>query len=117
MFHLVRHLFLIAVIVCHAAVTVCGPCLHDLTGSWHSSSPGTGTQRGEVPGKSLKDSADHCLICQYVAQGQLTIAVAAGFSALPVARCDLPDLPTSRPQSEHFHQSPRAPPLAIAPLA
>ena len=70
----VRHFLVAALIACHAAVTLCGPCLHELPGSSHQFGPAGKTHRPDAPAKSATDSADNCLICHFVAQRQLTVA-------------------------------------------
>jgi hypothetical protein len=106
----VRHLLFGALIACHAAVTLCGPCLHELTGSSHQSNPGTKAHRSDSPAQSSRDSGDNCLICHFVAQGQLTVAASCDLSAPLVAPLEVVELPTARPLIHHFASSPRAPP-------
>ncbi len=106
----VRHLLFAALIACHAAVTLCGPCLHELAGSSHPFAPAAKTHRPDAPAKSSTDSADNCLICHFVAQGQLTVASACERSAPAVAPFEVPELPAARPLSHHCPSSPRAPP-------
>jgi hypothetical protein len=67
---------LIALLVAfHAAVTLCGPCLHAIPGAGH----GTG-QASSAPGEhadgdpSRHDLAGHCPICHFLAQGQLPLS-------------------------------------------
>ena len=70
----VRHFLFASLIACHAAVTLCGPCLHELPGSSHQIGLATKSHRPDAPAQSSRDSADNCLICHFVAQGQLTVA-------------------------------------------
>ena len=70
----VRHFLFASLIACHAAVTLCGPCLHELPGSSHQIGLATQSHRPDAPAQSSRDSADNCLICHFVAQGQLTVA-------------------------------------------
>jgi hypothetical protein len=106
----VRHLLFASLIACHAAVTLCGPCLHEISGSSHPLSPAAKSHRPDAPAKSSSDSSDNCLICKFVAQGQLTVAPACEPSAPLVAGFVLPDLPAARPLPHHVPSSPRAPP-------
>ena len=113
----VRHLLVAAVIACHAAVTLCGPCLHELPGSSHQIGLATQSHRPDAPAQTSRDSADNCLICHFVAQGQLTVATTCERSAPVVAEFEVPELPAARPLPHHVPSSPRAPPAAPAPLA
>ncbi len=106
----VRHFLFAALIACHAAVTLCGPCLHELPGSSHQFGPVTKTHRPDAPAKSSTDSADNCLICHFVAQGQLTVASTCEHSAPIVAEFVTPELPAVRPLPHHSPSCPRAPP-------
>ena len=102
----VPRLLFAGLIACHAAVTLCGPCLHELAGSSHPLGPAAKTHRPDAPAKSPTDSADNCLICHFVAQGQLTVDSTCERSAPAVAEFVVPELPAARPLP---HQSPRAP--------
>ena len=113
----VRHLLFASLIACHAAVTLCGPCLHDLSGSSHAFGSVTKSHRPDTPAKSSTDSADNCLICHFVAQGQLTVAPTCERSTPAVAEFVLPELPVARSLPHHVPSSPRAPPASPAPLA
>jgi hypothetical protein len=113
----VRHLLFAALIACHAAVTLCGPCLHEISGSSHPFGLVTKSHRPDAPAKSSTDSADNCLICHFVAQGQLTVASTCERSAPVVTEFVLPDLPVARPLSHHVPSSPRAPPAPPSSLA
>ena len=113
----VRHLLFAGLIACHAAVTLCGPCLHELAGSSHPFGPAAKTHRPDAPAKSPTDSADNCLICHFVAQGQVTSAPTCERSAPLVAEFVLPDLAIVRPLLHHVPSSPRAPPAPLPTLA
>ena len=110
----VRQLLFASLIACHAAVTLCGPCLHELSGSSHRSGPATKSQRSDAPAPSSRDSADNCPICHFMAQGQLTVAPTCDRSAPLVAGFVLPELPVARPLPHHVPSSPRAPPPSPA---
>jgi hypothetical protein len=113
----VRHFLFASLIACHAAVTLCGPCLHELPGSSHQFGPVTKTHRPDAPAQSSGDSADNCLICHFVAQGQLTVASTCERSAPVVVDVEVPELPAARPLPHHVPSSPRAPPAIPSPLA
>jgi hypothetical protein len=103
-----------SLIVCHTAVTVCGPCLHDLAGSTHRAGVSLDSSTpGDVP-QSRDHNADNCLVCHYVAQAQLSVDLVC-FAVVPLT-CELetpkqPVLPSS-PTRTLAH--PRAPPAAIS---
>ncbi len=107
----VRHLLFAGLMTCHAAVTLCGPCLHELAGSSHHFGPAARTHRPDAPARSPTDSADNCLICHFVAQGQLTVDSTCERSAPAVAGLEVPDLPATCPLPPHRPSSPRAPPV------
>jgi hypothetical protein len=113
----VRQLLFTALIACHAAVTLCGPCLHELPGSSHQFGLVTKPHRPDAPAKSATDSADNCLICHFVAQGQLMVAATSERSTPLVAEFVAPELPAVRPQPHHCPSSPRAPPAVLSSLA
>ncbi len=113
----VRHLLFGALIACHAAVTLCGPCLHGLPGSSHQMGLAAKSHGPDAPAQSSRDSADNCLICHFVAQGQLTVATTCDCSAPLVTEIEVPGLPVARPLHHHVPSSPRAPPAAPAPSA
>ena len=112
-----RQLLFATLIACHAAVTLCGPCLHELPGSAHQFGPAGEAHRSDVPAKSSTDSADNCLICHFVAQGQLTVASTCEHSAPIVAEFVIPELPAARPLPHHCPSSPRAPPTVPSSVA
>src|SRR5262245_42060016 len=112
MYRTVRRLLFASLIACHAAVTLCGPCLHELAGSCHPFGPATKAHRPDLPAKSTSDSADNCLICHFVAQGQLTVDSTCERSAPAVAEFEVPELPAAPPLPHHCPSSPRAPPAA-----
>jgi hypothetical protein len=113
----VRHFLFASLIAFHAAVTLCGPCLHELSGSSHQMGLATKSHRPDAPAQSPRDSADDCLICQFVAQRQLTVATTCERSAILVTEIEIPELSVARPLPHRVPSSPRAPPAAPAPLA
>ena len=93
----VRHFLFASLIACHAAVTLCGPCLHELPGSSHQMGLASKSHRPDAPAQSSRDSADNCLICHFVAQGQLTVATTCDCSALLVTEIEILELPVRGP--------------------
>ena len=110
MLRLARPLLIAALIACHAMVTVCGPCLHELAGTAHAFGPATGSHRPDAPAQSATDSGDNCLLCHFVAQGQLTIAPTCSLSAPMVLAYFAVEPEIDRPPAHHVPSSPRAPP-------
>ena len=117
MSRIVRHLLFASVLACHAAVTLCGPCLHALPGSSHKLGASSRSHRSDDSAQPRRDGADNCLICQFVAQGQLLAEISTGISGQHVAELVVPVLPTFHTTSPELPSSPRAPPLASAVLS
>ncbi|HZW33310.1 MAG TPA: hypothetical protein VFF52_21510 [Isosphaeraceae bacterium] len=114
MSRLVRQVLFVTLIACHAAVTLCGPCLHALPGSSHQIGAMSKADRPDHPAQSRRDAADNCVICHFVAQGQLLVESASELAVEVVADLAIPALPTARPTTHHLPSSPRAPPLSIS---
>jgi hypothetical protein len=111
---LVRQLLFAALIACHAAVTLCGPCLHALPGASHQVGATSKADRPDHPAQTRRDTADNCVICHFVAQGQLPVESTCELAVQVVADLTLPALPTARSASNHLPSCPRAPPASIA---
>jgi hypothetical protein len=108
-----RHALFAAVIAMHAIVSLCGPCLHELPGASHELGAKSKVQ---CPGDSTRpprDSSDNCLICHFVAQGQLPVESDAHIFAVAVAELPVPPLPHTRILHIHVPSSPRAPPVNL----
>lgn len=112
-----RQALFAALIACHALVTLCGPSLHDLAGSSHAFGPTNRAKGADAPAQPSRDSGDNCLICHFVAQGQLTVAASCDLSAPLAAPLEIVELPTTRPLIHHLASSPRAPPADPSSLA
>jgi hypothetical protein len=117
MCRIVRHLLFTSVLACHAAVTLCGPCLHALPGSSHEPGAASKTHRPDEPSQSRRDAADNCLICHFVAQGQLPVEFFSGLSSQLIADLVVPALPATDSLPLPLPSSPRAPPTAAASFA
>jgi hypothetical protein len=114
---IVRHLLFASVLACHAAVTLCGPCLHALPGSSHELGASSKSHRSDDSAQSRRDGADNCLICQFVAQGQLLAEFATEIPVQQVAELVVPVVPVSHTTSLELPSSPRAPPSASTVLS
>lgn len=110
----VRRLLFASLIACHAIATLCGPCLHELSGLSHPFAP---AGKADAPGPSPSDSSDTCPICHFVAQGQLTVAPACERSAPMLVDLAIPETPASRPAAHPLASAPRAPPTPLSSLA
>jgi len=117
MSRVVRHLLFASVIACHAVVTLCGPCLHALPGSSHELGADSSSQRTHDPAQPRRDAADNCLLCHFVAQGQLLSGSSTGVSSQPIAELVVPDPQAVYPPPVHLPSSPRAPPLVPASVS
>jgi hypothetical protein len=112
MMHIARRLLFALVFACHAAVTLCGPCLHALPGSSHELGATSKSQHADDSAQSRRDGADNCLICQFVAQGQLLAEVFTATSFDQMNELVLPVAALSHPVSVSLSSFPRAPPFA-----
>jgi len=114
----VRQFLFASLVAWHAAVMLYGPCLHELAGSGHGngavSSKG---QRPDGPAQPSGDATDGCLICHFVAQGQLPVTVSDGPSIQQIDALTIPPLPLARPLSNRLPAGPRAPPGAASNLS
>lgn len=70
---LLRQLLTASLIAFHAAISLCGPSLHEVFGACHESGLGSPGQSSRP--KANHDSTDDCLVCQLLAQGQLPVVV------------------------------------------
>ncbi len=109
-----RKALFLSLLACQTAVTVCGPCLHELPGLSHELSI---SSKAKVPpdgSRPLDHKADHCLICHYLTQGQVSVEVVS-LAVVPLvfelAAVERPALLSSScPSLAHS----RAPPANIA---
>ena len=109
MSRLVRQFLLSSLVAWHAAVMFCGPCLHELAGSSHGIS--TMSSKGHLPAgpaQSSRDATDGCLICHFVAQGQLPVTTFNEPSIQQIDELAIPSLPLAQPSQTRFHPA-RAP--------
>ena len=73
-----RHVLATLLIALHASLAICGPGLHAGLGSEHARpahSPDRPDHRQELAGLTIS-AAEHCPICDYFAQGQLSVTTA-----------------------------------------
>jgi hypothetical protein len=84
--------------------------LHELPGSAHQIGPTSKSHGSDHPLRSRSDCKDHCLICQFIAQGQLSVEVYAGSSSQLIADLVLPIAPKPHFPADSVPSS-RAPPL------
>jgi hypothetical protein len=117
MSRIVRHLLFASVLTCHAVVTLCGPCLHALPGSTHEPGVVAKTDRPGDPLLPSRHTTDNCLLCQFIAQGQLPFEASIGITILPTAESAFLAVPTSDPIPTHLPSGPRAPPVIFAGLS
>jgi hypothetical protein len=113
----VRQLLFASMIACHAAVTLCGPCLHELAGSSHSIGVASKGHLAGGPLQSGRDTTDGCLICHFFAQGQLPVTFSSEPSIQQVDELAVPELPATPPLSNPLPSGPRAPPGSPSDLS
>ena len=117
MSRIVRQFLFAALIACHVAVVLCGPCLHGLPGSAHEMGAASNPDRAGHPLQSGTDSKDGCLICHFLAQGQLPVEFSLGSSPQLIAEHVIPALPLSVTVSNQLTAFPRAPPIVFLGLS
>jgi hypothetical protein len=110
----VRPTLIALLIAFHAAVTLCGPCLHSVPGFGHGSSLDSSGKRDQAvdPAGTRHASMDDCPICHFLAQGQLPIESSRIASIRLVAEFEPLADPVSSPASPHLPFCPRGPPVA-----
>jgi hypothetical protein len=113
----VKQLLFASLIACHVAVVLCGPCLHELSGSSHQMGAASTSHRADDPLQSRSDSKDSCLICHFVAQGQVPVEFSRTSSPQTVTELVIPALPVSRIHTNPLSSCPRAPPAVFAGLS
>jgi hypothetical protein len=106
----VRPFLFASLIACHAAVILCGPCLHALSGSTHEMGAATKSHGPNDSGQSRRDTSDHCLICHFFAQGQLTVEISGISTIQPSLELVVPSILAPHPSEQLLPSSPRAPP-------
>jgi hypothetical protein len=108
----VRKFLFAYLISCHAALTLCGLCLHELPGATHHRiGASSRTDRSDDPLRARGDSSDSCLICQFVAQGQLPVEFSTVSSPQVIADSALYTRRVSPVLATPLASSPRAPPM------
>lgn len=108
----VRRLLFASLIAFHAIATLCGPCLHELSGLSHPMSSAVKPNRTEVPSQSTSDSSDNCPICHFVTQGQLVNTPVCERSEPMLVDRVTTELPTGSPTARVHASAPRAPPAS-----
>jgi len=113
----VRNALVAVLIGLHAAVTLCGPGLHAISGLSHGNgySPFARNDHSHGPGPSSHQASDDCLVCQFLAQGQLASDFGIGVSP----RVPLDEATTLAPRIDPSVSLrlfvPRGPPLGFSP--
>jgi hypothetical protein len=113
----VRQFLFASLIACHAAVTLCGPCLHELPGLSHKMGAASQPHGSDDPISSRGDSADRCLVCQCLAQGQLPVEFSGVSSAQVIDELVIPAIRVTPHLSHPLPTFPRAPPKAVSGLS
>ena len=108
-----RQILFASVIALHAVVSLCGQCLHDFAGSSHQLGMASKAHGPEDPAPLPRDSGDNCLICHFVAQGQLPVECCSQISVIAIGEVAAPSLPAGRLTHTHIPSSPRAPPRSV----
>jgi hypothetical protein len=115
----VRSSLIALLIAFHAAVTLCGPCLHAVPGFGHGPGVGSSAHRQEAvdPAGTRHASMDDCPICHFLAQGQLPIESSRIASVRLVVEFEPTADSVSSPALAHLPFCPRGPPVAAASVS
>ena len=113
MSRIVRQFLFASLIASHAAVVLCGPCLHGLPGSTHEVRAASSSNAPDHPLQSGTDTKDGCLICHFVAQGQLPVECCSQISVIAIGELPAPSVPAVSLVHTHIPSSPRAPPKSV----
>jgi hypothetical protein len=108
----VRQFLFATLITCHATVSVCGPCLHELPSFTHRPWTASGAHRSDVLAQSGVHSKDSCLVCQYVAQFQLAVEISSHRSTDQLVELLISVRDLSQPVFNPLGSNPRAPPVS-----
>jgi hypothetical protein len=112
-----RQILVAAILALYGSVSLFGTGMHALTGPLHSSHAKTsGNSSDEGLGQALNSAIDHCPICAFHVQGQLSVE-----SGPAVSRPLIQTLPRIirtiiAARDPHPSAGPRAPPIAPAQL-
>ncbi|MHC5540576.1 hypothetical protein ACYOEI_20335 [Singulisphaera rosea] len=109
----VRQSLVIALATFHMVVMLAGPCLHAVPGWDHGASAGafaTDHPSGETTSTPHANS-DHCLVCQFLAQGQLIAQPTLQSTDERIATLVPLDRPSTISHPSHAPSRLRAPPL------
>ena len=116
----VRKLLIASLVALHAAVMLCGPCLHGLAGVGNHAtivSGGVVAHQARDAFRPSHDRPDDCPVCHFLAQAQMSVD---SESVSIVQRVCLikPEIPfDSLTPSLPSSGSPRAPPFGVACLS
>ena len=111
MTHPLRRALIASLVAFHAAMMLCGPCLHAMPGLDHRAGLGPAeTRDARELSSARQDFADDCPICQLVAQGQLPIEACTVSSTALIARSMGDAAPVADVASPSLRSCPRAPP-------
>jgi hypothetical protein len=109
-----RPFFAAFLIAFHATLTLCAPCLHELPGaSHHAIGDASKLHRSDDPIRPKSDSADGCVICQFIAQGHLPVDFALQPTPQLVVELALPCTPLLNRNPAPLASCPRAPPAKL----
>jgi hypothetical protein len=117
MLRLARRILCGWLIVYHAAVTLCGPCLHELPGQSHQRGTASKPHDSDDPIQSGSDSTERCLICHFVAQAQLPVEFSGQSSIEFVIELVIPTIDVDRILCAPLQACPRAPPTPASGLS
>jgi hypothetical protein len=105
----------------YLATLLAGPGLHELPGFAHEQTLGCSTDNHSdrtAPSESRTSNGDgHCLICHFLAQGQINTEQCS-VPLLAPAVIDSAPISTFAPEACHWHlANPRAPPISLGDIS
>ncbi len=105
-----KQILFASLIASHAAVVLCGPYLHQFAGSSHALGVISKDHHPNAPSRPGCDTTDGCLICDFLAQGQLPVAFFSEPAVQQIVAPVIPEIPLTKTPSNSLPSHPRAPP-------
>jgi len=114
-----RQLLAASLVALHAAVMLCGPCLHAVPGWGHAPglSRSSDVHHVRTPSAASLLQADDCPVCHFLSQAQLPVDPARVVAVAHVRVLDAPRDREPVPPAPFRSTSPRAPPGPRAGLS
>ena len=95
----------------HAAIAIVAPSLHALPGLGHATPRASSEERRDAA-PPITAAAEHCSVCEYLAQGQLPLCSPVLVVELTNSSGDSPEALPEAPRVPITSGRPRSPPFA-----